>query len=293
MRLEVGRVGLDEPVDRRPHRIDDGGRRGGVGERDVAGQALRVDGVVGRGGADLGEPRRLGRARELPHVLPVVEPEHHAPVAPEHPAERRRHLAGDAPPGLGIGRGHDGRPEHSPAPGGVAEPLLRPRHQLDRRQVRVLEGPGPRAEAVLLEHDGPRVRLGADRRPDLSREPEAGAAVGHPDDLLPEQVLDDLPPALRVRQADDGVGVRVDDGLRVQEAVEQGLDRRPRRAGLLETAREVVDHLLVAHVVTLEEGEHLGQAHAGEVAARDALEVRAAPLDPQDPDGPARADRAR
>ena len=285
--LEVGRVVLDERGHRRAQRVDHGGRRGRIPERDEAGQALRVDRVVGRGGADLGEPRGLGGAGELADVLAVVEAEHHAPVAPEHPAQDGGDLAGHALPGLRVRRGHGRGAERPPRPRGVAKALLGPRHQVDRREVRVLERRAPRAEPVLLEDDRPRLRPRPDGRPDLPRQPEAGTPVGHPHGLLAEQVLDHLAAALGVGQADDRVRVGVNHRLRVEEAVEERLDRRPGRARLLEAAREVVDHLLVAHVVALEEREHLGEAHAGKVPARHALEVRPAALDPQDPDRPA------
>ena len=140
---------------------------------------------------------------------------------------------------------------------------------------------------MLLEDDRPRLRPRPDGRPDLPRQPEPRPPVGDPDGLLAEQVLDDLAAPRGVGQADDRVGVGVNHRLRVEEAVEEGLDRRPRRARLLEAAREVVDHLLVAHVVAVEERQHLGEAHAGKVPARHALEVRAAALDAQDPDRPA------
>jgi hypothetical protein len=151
VRLEVRRVLLDEAGDRLARRLDDGSRRRGIGERDVAGQALRVDRVIRRGGADLREARRLGSARQLPDVVPVVEAEDDPPLAAEQAAERGRHLARHAPPRLRVGRGHRRRPEDPPAPRGVAEVLLRPRHQLDRREVRLPERRPPRAEPVLLE----------------------------------------------------------------------------------------------------------------------------------------------
>jgi hypothetical protein len=84
-----------------------------------------------------------------------------------------------------------------------------------------------------------------------------------------------------VGQRDDGVRVGVDHRLRGQEAVQQRLDGRPRATGLLEGEAQVVDHLLVAHVVALEQGEHVVHAHAGEVLAPDRLEVGARALDPQ------------
>jgi hypothetical protein len=66
--------------------------------------------------------------------------------------------------------------------------------------------------------------------------------------------------------------------------VKERLDGGPRRPGLLEAAREIVDHFLVAHVAAIEESHHFGQAHAGKVSPCHALEIGAAPLHAQDPD---------
>ena len=136
---------------------------------------------------------------------------------------------------------------------------------------------------MLLEDDRPRGGLGPNRSPHVLRQPEARPTVGDPDGLLAEHVLHDVAAARVVREADDGVSVRVDHRLGVEEAVEEGLDRRPRGPGLLKTPRKVVDHLLVAHFGALEKGVNLREAHPGKVPARHALEVGAAALDAEDP----------
>ena len=222
--LEVRRVLLHEPVDRRTHRVDDSGRGGGVDERDEARQPLRVDGVVGGGGPHLSEPRGLGRAREREDVVAVVEAQHHTPLAPQHPAQHGGDLTGHAPPGLDVGHRHDRSAEYPAAPRRLPKPALGSRHQVDGGEVRLLERRAPRAEPVLLEDDRPRLRLRADRRPDLLRQPEPGPPVGHPHRLLAEQVLDDVAAALGVCQTDDRIRMGVDHGLRVEKPVQQGLD---------------------------------------------------------------------
>ena len=63
--------------------------------------------------------------------------------------------------------------------------------------------------------------------------------------------------------------------------MQQRLDGGARARRLLERVRQVVDHLLVAHVLALEEGQHVVHAHAGEVLLLDALEIGARSLDSQ------------
>jgi hypothetical protein len=93
---------------------------------------------------------------------------------------------------------------------------------------------------------------------------------------LAKEVPDRLRAALGVGQRHDGVGVGVDDGLEREELVEQRLDRRPRRAGLLEAAGQVVHHLLVAHVLPLEEGQHVVETDSGK--SFRAMLLRSEPL---------------
>ncbi len=72
-----------------------------------------------------------------------------------------------------------------------------------------------------------------------------------------------------IGEGDDGVGVRVDHRLRGQKSVKERLDGRARARRLLERVGQVVHHLLVAHVLPLEEGEDIVHAHAGEVLLLD------------------------
>ena len=64
--------------------------------------------------------------------------------------------------------------------------------------------------------------------------------------------------------------------------MEQGLDGRPRTRGLQEGVGEIVDHLLVAHVPAIQEGQDVVHADAREVLPLDGLEVGAAALHPED-----------
>jgi hypothetical protein len=65
----------------------------------------------------------------------------------------------------------------------------------------------------------------------------------------------------------------VEDRGRGQEAVEEGLDRRPRAAGILEGEAEIVDHLGVAHVLARKERLDVVHADAGKILPLNDLEV--------------------
>jgi hypothetical protein len=107
------------------------------------------------------------------------------------------------------------------------------------------------------------------------------ADVGNPDGVRAEALLGQ---ALAVDRADDRadrVGMGVVDVRRGREGVQQGLDRGARhRRGQL-AAREVGDHLLVAHRVALAQWHDLVLAQAGEAARLDRRQVASGPLDPQ------------
>src|SRR5439155_26234823 len=64
-------------------------------------------------------------------------------------------------------------------------------------------------------------------------------------------------------------------------AVQQRLDRRPHAAGILQRVGEIADHLLIAHILPLEQRPDVVHPHAGEVLALDGFEVGAAALHAQ------------
>src|SRR5215468_11114709 len=141
--------------------------------------------------------------------------------------------------------------------------LLGAADQLHRREVRGLHVAAPADGPVLLEEE----RLGAwmplEGLRDFPRDEEARPAV---------------------RQRDDGVRVRVDDRGGGQEAVQERLDGGARARRLLQGMREVVDHLLIAHVLALEQRQHVVHADAGKVLLLDALEIGARSLDAEHAD---------
>ena len=59
--------------------------------------------------------------------------------------------------------------------------------------------------------------------------------------------------------------------------MEQRLDRAARRAGVELAAREVGDHLLVAHLVAFKQRQDLSEAQRGEVGVRSTLISRSLP----------------
>ena len=126
------------------------------------------------------------------------------------------------------------------------------------------------------EHDGTRIReLG-----DAARELEAGPQVVDDRDVRAEGIAHGRVRIGGVGERADRVGMDVVDVRGRQERVEQRLDRRARRIGLDEAAREVRDHLLVGHRVALAEREQIVEPEPREVGRRDRREIGAAALDP-------------
>ncbi len=108
---------------------------------------------------------------------------------------------------------------------------------------------------------------------------KAGTEVGERDDLAAVDLAEHVGAPVIVGERHDGVGVRVDDRLRGQEAMERRLDRRARARRLEQRVGEVVDHHLVVHVRPLEERADVVDPHTWKVLLLNALEVGAAALD--------------
>ncbi len=279
--LEVGGVVGHEALHRLRHPGADRLRIRRVLDRREARQPLGEDRVVRRGGADLTERLRLARGRELQHVRRVVEEEDLAPVAPHQPAQVRRHREGHPPPLLrGRARERDAAEARAP-PGAMGDRLLRAADQLDRGEVGLLHGGPPADRPVLLEQQRARLRMRLEGLRDFPGDEEPGAPVRERNDLLSVDFAEHITAAVVVGERDHRVGVGVDHRGRGQEAVQQGLDGRARARGLLQRVGEIVHHLLVAHVLPLEQGQHVVHAHAGEILRRDALEIGAAALHAQ------------
>ena len=127
------------------------------------------------------------------------------------------------------------------------------------------------------EHD--RARVG--EVGDALRELEPRPQVRHHRDVVAERLVHRRLRVGRVGERADRVGVDVVDVRGRQERVQERLDRRPRRVGLDQAAREVGDHLLVAHRLALAQRQQLVEPQAREVARLGRGEVGAAALDPQ------------
>ena len=285
--LEVARVVDDEALDGPLDRLQEGrARLGAVGGHE-AWEPLGVDCVVRRGRPDLRDARRVRRGDEFRHVVRVVEG-HDDPVpAAQQAAQARRHRQRRLAPRRRREHGHAGAPEDGTAPLSLGDGRLGAGDQLDRGLVRFPDGRSPGDRAMTLEEEGFRLGAVGDRVGHVPGDAEPGSAIRERDDVLSVDALDHVMGAVVVRQRHDGVRVGVDDRGGREEAVQQGLDRGAHAAGLLQRVGEVAHHLLVAHLVAVQERCNVVHAHAGKVSTLDGLEVGAAPLDPEYGDLPA------
>ena len=113
---------------------------------------------------------------------------------------------------------------------------------------------------------------------DLARDQEARAPVLERDHVSAVDLAQHFRGAVVVRERHDGVRVCVITASAGRKPWEHVLDGRPRARRLLERMRQVVHHLLIAHVLALEKRQDIVHAHAGEVLLLDALQVEPEPL---------------
>src|SRR5919106_5276301 len=234
-----------------------------------------------RGRAHLAGRRRLGRRDELGDDRRVVEGHDHAPLAREAAAQARKQVERAGAPRGCVQHRHARSAEHRPPAFGLGDGVLGSRDELDRRLVGLPDGGAPGDRAVLREQQRPSLGVGGDGVGDLARDLEARSAVVERDDVLAVDAGQHVGRAVVVRERDDGVGVGVHDRVGVDEAVQQRLDRGARTARFDQPVGEIGDHLLVAHVLPLEERPDVVHADTREVLALNRLEVGAAALDAQ------------
>ena len=153
--------------------------------------------------------------------------------------------------------------------------------RIERRRVRLLGRLAPGDEAVLGEQD--ELASGAPRqRP--RRASRARTLAGGTESRCARSRSTRGEP-LALDGADDGadrVRVGVVDVRMRDERVQQRLDRRARHRGVELAAREVRDHLRVAHRVAPASGAISSSRRPAKPAARDRREVAARSLHPED-----------
>ena len=83
-----------------------------------------------------------------------------------------------------------------------------------------------------------------------------------------------------VRERENGVGVRMQDRGGRNERMQESFDRRARSARIEETARQIVDHILVRHLfLAVQQRCEVVEAHGRKLLRHDRLHVAAAALD--------------
>ena len=158
----------------------------------------------------------------------------------------------------------------------------------DRAPVGGLGRLAPHDQAVLGQDDELQRGVRPHRLAHLPREREPGADVRDPGRPPAEALRHEALAVGGACQDVDAVRVRVVDVRGGDEGVQQRLDRAARHRRVDLAAREVGDHLLVAHRLARHQWQHLVEAQAGDVAALHRREVASRALDPHDGDLAAR-----
>ena len=126
---------------------------------------------------------------------------------------------------------------------------------------------------MLGEQDDLRVRVVAHGLADPPGEGEARPYVGDPDRLVAEALGRELLAAFRAADHVDSVRVRVVHVRVGHEGVQERLYGAPRHIWPELAAREVGDHLLVAHLLALLERQNFVELETGELLGPYGREV--------------------
>ena len=151
---------------------------------------------------------------------------------------------------------------------------------VDRAAVGLLRAVSPDHQAVLCQYHQLQVGIGPHGRAHLLGQCEPRPDVRDPGSGLPEAVRHESLAVACARQRVDRVRMCVVHVRRRDEGVQQGLDRGARRAWVELTTGEVGDHLLVAHLLTLEQRHHVVEAQLDEVAGPHRRQIGARALHP-------------
>jgi hypothetical protein len=245
-------------------------------------QPLGVHEVVGAGRADGDEPLRVRGGDELERPLRGVDRQQLVLLARDRAADGRQQCLQELRPGA-VGGGVPAA-EARQVTGALVHERDRLVDDLDRAPVGLLGAVAPHHQPVLGEHDELQVRVCARCLADLLRQREAGPDVRDPGGGVAEAVGHEALAVGAAGEHVDSVGVRVVHVRRGDEGVQQRLDRAARRRGVELAARQVGDHVLIAHLVALHQRQHLVELERGEVLRPHGGEVGARALDPHDRD---------
>src|SRR5713226_1253178 len=109
------------------------------------------------------------------------------------------------------------------------------------------------------QDDELRIRPGSHCKRHLARQPEAGASIRNPDQVISEAVSCQFLASGCACEVVRGISMRVIDMHEWQKSVQKGLDGWTRANRLVEAVREVVDHLGIAHALAFEQRKHILQ----------------------------------
>ena len=161
--------------------------------------------------------------------------------------------------------------------------LFRHRHQFDHAFIGLAGVIAKRKNAVLEQHHADGVGVAFTRKGlgAIARQVETRHEIGNHHTAIAIQLADARLAIGGVTQAHHSIGMGVIDIFVGQAAMQNGLNRRPGRAGTGHAGGQLVDHVRVGQHRQLRQLQHMRQPHRREALRLDRLEVPATALDVQ------------
>src|SRR6266581_3868398 len=131
------------------------------------------------------------------------------------------------------------------------------------RCITIFVGFAPGDQAMFGQDDQPGMRPGTERQSHLAGQAKAGASVRDPNQLVTKAIPSQLLATLGTGEVIRRVGVGMIDMRKRQKPVQEGLDGGTRTTRLVETMRQVVHHLGIAHALAFYQGKDIVQKQPG------------------------------
>ena len=210
-----------------------------------------MDQVIRAGRPNSGQARRVLAAREGQHVLTVFKTQDLVLLRRDQSTHDGCHLRRDAMSLVCVERCEAVTPKDGPISTGDTRlhEVTRPGNGGHGRCITLFVGFAPGDQTMFGQDDQPAMRPGTERQSHLARQAKAGAPVRDPNQLVTKAIPSQLLATLGTGEVIRRVGVGMIDMRKRQKPVQEGLDGGTRTTRLVETMRQVVHHLGIAHAL--------------------------------------------